>query len=114
MEATKNLFDTIFRLQLEGYKVVLAHPERYHYFKMQDYEDLVNRGVLFQINWLSLISYYSPEIQSITKELIAKNMVSFLGTDCHNMKHAVLYKECQIEQSWHDLYNSGRLLNSTL
>ena len=32
MEAPKNLFDIIFKLQLEGYKVVLAHPERYAYY----------------------------------------------------------------------------------
>ena len=114
MEAPKNLFDIIFRLQLEGYKVVLAHPERYHYFKMKDYEDLVSRGVLFQVNWLSLIGYYSLQIENKTQDLITENMVSFLGTDCHNMCHAELYKKCQTKKAWHDLYNSGKLLNSTL
>ena len=114
VEASKNLFDIIFRLQLEGYKVVLAHPERYHYFQMKDYKDLVSRGVLFQVNWLSLIGYYSPQIKNKTQDLIAENMVSFLGTDCHNMHHAELYKECQTKKAWHDLYNSGKLLNSTL
>ncbi|MEC9209410.1 MAG: CpsB/CapC family capsule biosynthesis tyrosine phosphatase [Bacteroidota bacterium] len=114
MEASKNLFDIIFKLQLEGYKVVLAHPERYHYFQMKDYKDLVTRGVLLQINWLSLIGYYSSQIKNITEDLIAQDMVSFLGTDCHNMNHAALYKKCQTKKAWHDLYNSGKLLNSTL
>ena len=114
MEASKNLFDIIFKLQLEGYKVVLAHPERYYYFQMQDYEDLVNRGVLLQINWLSLIGYYSTQIKNMTEDLIAQDMVSFVGTDCHNMHHAALYKKCQIKKAWHDLHNSGKLLNSTL
>jgi tyrosine-protein phosphatase YwqE len=63
MEAPKNLFDIIFKLQLEGYKVALAHPERYSFFTMDDYEELVNRGVLLQINWLSIIGYYSPQIE---------------------------------------------------
>tara|TARA_B110000196_G_C21089034_1_gene636567 strand:- start:559 stop:1296 length:738 start_codon:yes stop_codon:yes gene_type:complete len=114
MEAPNTLFDIIFKLQLEGYKVVLAHPERYHYFQMKDYEDLVNRGVLLQINWLSLIGYYSPQIRSKTEDLIAQNMVSFVGTDCHNMDHAQLYRKCQTKKAWHDLYNSGKLLNTTL
>ena len=114
MQAPQNLFDIIFKLQLEGYKVVLAHPERYHYFERKDYEDLVSRGVLLQINWLSLIGYYSPQIKNKTEDLIAQNMVSFVGTDCHNMQHAELYKKCQNKQAWHDLYNSGKLLNSTL
>lgn len=114
MEAPKNLFDIIFKLQLEGYKVVLAHPERYAFFIMDDYEELVNRGVLLQINWLSIIGYYSPQIEQKTKELIAAEMVSFIGSDCHNMNHAELYKKCQTKKAWHDLNNSSKLLNNTL
>ena len=114
MEAPKNLFDIIFKLQLEGYKVVLAHPERYAFFSMDDYEELVNRGVLLQINWLSIIGYYSPQIEQKTKDLIAADMVSFIGSDCHNMNHAELYKKCQTKKAWHDLNNSCKLLNNTL
>ena len=114
MEAPKNLFDIIFKLQLEGYKVVLAHPERYAFFTMDDYEELVNRGVLLQINWLSIIGYYSPQIEQKTKDLIAADMVSFIGSDCHNMNHAELYKKCQTKKGWHDLNNSSKLLNNTL
>jgi len=114
MEAPKNLFDIIFKLQLEGYKVVLAHPERYAFFTMDDYEELVSRGVLLQINWLSIIGYYSPQIEQKTKDLIAADMVSFIGSDCHNMNHAELYKKCQTKKAWHDLNNSSKLLNNTL
>ncbi len=114
VEAPKNLLEVIFKLQLEGYKIVLAHPERYYYFQMQDYEELVNKGVFLQINWLALIGYYSIEIKKKAEHLIVQNMVSFLGTDCHNMQHAKLYKKCQTKKAWHDLCNSGKLLNSTL
>ena len=114
MQAPNNLFDIIFKLQMEGYKVVLAHPERYEYYAKKDYEELVTRGVFLQINLLSLIGYYSPKIQQKVKELIAENQVSFVGTDCHNMNHAALYEKCQTQKDWHDLVNSGKLLNSTL
>ena len=114
IEASKNFFEIIFKLQLEGYKVVLAHPERYNYFDMQDYINLVDRGVFLQVNLLSLIGYYSPIIKRKTEDLIAANMISFLGSDCHNIKHAELYKKCQTKKAWHDLYNSGKLLNSSL
>ena len=114
MEAPKNLLDIIFKLQLEGYKVVLAHPERYAFFIMDDYEELVNRGVLLQINWLSIIGYYSPQIEQKTKDLISADIVSFIGSDCHNMNHAKLYKKCQTKKAWHDLNNSSKLLNNTL
>ena len=114
MQPPNNLFDIIFKLQLEGYKVVLAHPERYQYYEQEDYKELINRGVLLQINLLSLIGYYSSQIQTKTKELIAHNQVSFVGTDCHNMLQAELYEKCQIQKDWHVLLNSGKLLNSTL
>ena len=114
MEVPINLFDIIFKLQLEGYKVVLAHPERYGYYKQEDYDNLVNRGVLLQINLLSLIGHYSPQIKKKTEQLIAKGQVSFVGTDCHNMNHAELYEKCQTKKAWHDLVNSGKLLNATL
>jgi len=114
MEAPRNLFNIIFKLQLEGYKVVLAHPERYGYYKQEDYDNLMNRGVLMQINLLSLIGYYSTLIQKKTEHLIAHNQVSFVGTDCHNMMHAELYEKCQTKKAWYDLVDSGMLLNNTL
>ena len=70
--------------------------------------------VIMFYNFLSLISYYSPEIKVKAEYLIAQNMVSFIGSDCHNLKHSELYKLCQTKKSWHDLHNSGMLLNSTL
>jgi hypothetical protein len=30
------------------------------------------------------------------------------------MHHAALYEKCQTKKAWHDLHNSGKLLNSTL
>ena len=61
---------------------------------MEDYEELVRRGVLLQINWLSIIGYYSPQIMNKKlKHLIAADMVSFMGSDCHNMNHAELYRK---------------------
>jgi len=114
LEAPRNFLDIIFKLQLEGYKVVLAHPERYNYFQLKDYSDLVNRGVMFQINWLSLIGYYSKYVKNKTEILINNNMINFLGTDCHNLNHAELYKKCQLSSIWHNLHNNGQLLNNTL
>jgi len=114
MQAPRNLYDIIFKLQLEGYKVVLAHPERYNYYKMKDYEELISRGVIFQINLLSLIGYYSPQIKQKSVSLINKGMVRLVGTDCHNLGHAELYEKCQTQNSFHTLVNSGKLLNTTL
>ena len=114
IQAPRNLFEIIFKLQLEGYKVVLAHPERYNYYRMKDYEEFISRGVILQINLLSLIGYYSPHVKKKTESLINSGMVSLVGTDCHNMHHAELYKKCQNQKYWHVLVDSGKLLNASL
>ena len=114
LQLPNNLLEIIFKLQMEGYKVVLAHPERYNYYNQKDYDNLISRGVFLQINLLSLIGYYSHQIQKKARDLIAKNQVSFIGTDCHNINHVELYKKCQNQKDLHDLVNSGKLLNMTL
>ena len=114
IQEPRNLFDIIFKLQLEGYKVVLAHPERYNYYTIKDYKEFINRGVILQINLLSLVGYYSPQVKKKTESLINAEMVSLIGTDCHNMNHAELYEKCQTQKSWHDLVDSGKLLNANL
>ena len=114
LEAPRNLYDIIFKLQLEGYKLVLAHPARYQYLSLKDYEGLIDRGVLFQLNFLSMLGYYSNEVKNNAEMLIKKEMISFVGTDCHNMNHARLYSKCQTLSAWHDLVKSQKLLNSQL
>lgn len=114
LESPRNMDDIIFKLQLEGYVIVLAHPARYQYFSVEDYMSLHNRGVLFQLNLLSLIGYYSSQVKQNAELLINHNMVSFVGTDCHNMNHAKLYHKCQTLSSWHQLVKSGVLKNNKL
>lgn len=85
--------DFIFRISTQGYRPVLAHPERYQYMTLQKAEDLRDRGVLFQINTMSLTGYYSKEIQSMAIELIKRGWVDFLGSDCHNPGHLPVLKK---------------------
>ena len=114
MEAPPKFKELIFQLQLEGYKVILAHPERYPFMSMEDYKDLQSRSVFMQLNLLSLIGYYGTVVQNKANKMIEQGLISFVGTDCHHMGHAVLYKKCQTTRAWHQLVESGKLLNHTL
>ncbi len=87
IDAPINIDEIIFNLQLSGYNVVLAHPERYLYYGLQDYERLTSKGVLLQLNLLSITGYYSREVKKQAEKLINADLVSFVGTDCHNMRH---------------------------
>lgn len=114
IEAPPNFKELIFQLQVAGFKVILAHPERYPFMSMQDYEDLQSRSVFMQLNLLSLIGHYGAEAQVKANKMIEKGMISFVGTDCHHMGHTAIYEKCQTEKAWHQLVESGKLLNHTL
>lgn len=84
------LKDFIFKAISNGYRPLLAHPERYAYMTIEKAEELHGRGALFQVNMLSLIGFYSKPVQKIAEALISKGLVDFLGSDCHNMVQADL------------------------
>ena len=81
MQEPVNLDKIIFDLQTNGYNVVLAHPERYLYYSTNDLNNLVNSGVLLQINLLSMTGYYSPKVKKNVSKLVENNLVS--SPACH-------------------------------
>lgn len=89
------LKEFIFVATTRGYKLVMAHPERYQYL-MNDFgkvEDLKNRGVLFQINIPAILGAYNRPAQNLAIQLIEKGWVDFLGSDCHNQFHMDVLKK---------------------
>ena len=89
MNEPRFLKEAIFALRAAGYKPVMAHPERYIYFYDNEalLQDLISREVFMQVNLLSIDGYYSVPAKKLAEKLIKQKQVSFLGTDCHNLKH---------------------------
>lgn len=83
------LFDMLYDLQVEGYELVLAHPERYlYYFKnFNAFDKIKNAGAQFQLNLLSLVGYYGPESQKTAERLLQAGMIDFVGSDIHHQQH---------------------------
>lgn len=108
----------IFDLQVKGLIPVLAHPERYsYYFKNRGrYRQLHAAGAKFQVNLLSLAGAYGKEQRDVAEMLIADNLVDFIGTDLHNMRHADIIDEYLKTKQAHnhaDLLR-GKLINDRL
>jgi tyrosine-protein phosphatase YwqE len=83
------LLETIFQLEMAGYKPILAHPERYQYLIADKglLEDLIDRNILFQVNLLSLTGFYSKQVKDFGEMLVERDLVRFFGTDCHNARY---------------------------
>lgn len=79
---TKTIF---FELIRNGYKVILAHPERYRYMQDNDkmLEELLDMGVLLQGNYRSIFGYYGRDAKKAIKKFIKRKQISFLGSDIH-------------------------------
>lgn len=115
MTEPMNLKEFIFLATTKGYKPVLAHPERYLYLQsnFSKAEDLLNRGILFQLNISSISGHYSKAAQTIAQKLIDKGWVHLLGSDCHTLQHIQLLEETQSAKYFQKAI-SLPLLNNTL
>jgi protein-tyrosine phosphatase len=89
------LNEFIFLATTRGYKLILAHPERYLYLQQdfQKTQELLDRGVLFQMNISSITGYYSKPVQQMAFKLIDRGWVHWLGSDCHHLQHAKLIED---------------------
>lgn len=117
LEEARNFKTVIFELQILGYKPILAHPERYTYYhqKKEKYDELTDKGILLQLNNLSLIGYYSPHVLKAAEYIIDKKLHSFVGSDAHNIRHISIINEKVINSKMYQkACTSVELLNNTL
>lgn len=83
-----NYEDILQDLINHGYKVILAHPERYTTFQ-NDFsliERLHEMGILLQCNTGSFIRQYGKHAEKIATTLAKKNMIYALGSDMHHTR----------------------------
>ncbi len=80
-----NLYDVVFKMLQHKLIPILAHPERYTYVHENPSLicDLIDKGVLMQANYGSIIGQYGTNAQIIVKKFLKNNMIHFLGTDVH-------------------------------
>lgn len=111
-----NFKQFVFDLQIEGYKVILAHVERFTYWynNFDKYKQLKDRGIYLQINTVSLSGYYSNEEKKIAEKLVDEDMVDFIGSDMHNKNYLDALNSARYEKYVEKLVNSERLLNKQL
>lgn len=111
-----NFLSFIFNLQIEGYQVIMAHPERYSYWfnDFKKFEDLKNRSVLFQLNTVSLSGHYGKDVKKIAEKMIEKDMFDYVGSDMHNQHYMDSFIKARSEKAMKKLMDSRKLGNNLL
>ncbi|MBR5398452.1 MAG: hypothetical protein IK103_01510 [Bacteroidales bacterium] len=75
--------EILYSLALNGYRPIIAHPERYQYMTKRDYRTLKEKGYEFQLNFLSLAGYYGDAVLERAFDLLDNGMYNFTGSDFH-------------------------------
>lgn len=78
-----NFYQILRDLQRAGYRPLLAHPERYRYLELKDYEKIIKLGVHLQLNLGSIVDYYGETAAEKAQYLLQKGWYSDIGSDCH-------------------------------
>ncbi|MCM1451988.1 MAG: hypothetical protein NC102_07000 [Clostridium sp.] len=81
-----DLDDKLMRVKEAGFFPLLAHPERYMYMEMADYDRLHSQEIRLQLNLYSLFGMYGPEAEQKAKKMLKKGMYSAVGTDTHRLR----------------------------
>ena len=108
--------EMIFDMQMKGYEVILAHPERYPYLNVMGtrMEQLKNQGVFFQVNVLSLGGFYGDEAKKRAYQMLENGWVEFLGTDTHNTMYAQALVDLSNDRKVEKVLSKYEFLNKTL
>lgn len=79
-----------FDLQVNGLKIVLAHPER-NKGLVEEPERLLEwagKGVLFQLDLRSLEGRYGPRTRDLAQLMLASDLIHFIGSDAHRVSRS--------------------------
>lgn len=89
LSESPGISETIFDVEIKGYRPVLAHPERYtFYFKDKSrLKRFREKGCLMQLNLLSVVGYYGKDVKQLAEVLLKEKMYDLAGTDLHHDKH---------------------------
>jgi protein-tyrosine phosphatase len=79
------LLEICERMDTQGLRPVIAHPERTQSVLERPSlaQDLVERGWLLQVNASSLTARHGPEIEALAWGLVDDGLVSLVGSDGH-------------------------------
>jgi len=78
--------ETLFNLTMEGYRPIIAHPERYSALHNHPEKILhfIRHGGLLQVNAGSVLGGFGRTVQKISLWLIENQYAHFLASDAHS------------------------------
>lgn len=92
------LHETLKQIKAIGFYPILAHPERYIYMETDDYLELKEEDVKFQLNILSLGGYYGNTAKKKAEQMLKKGFYNIIGSDLHHEDAIELITGCRLDE----------------
>lgn len=79
--------DILHDIQVNGYKIILAHPERYTYLSYNDILEASKvKNVKLQINASSILGLNGRKAKKTVFKMMKQDIVDFVASDAHNLE----------------------------
>lgn len=80
------IFDHVFNLQKMGYKIIIAHVERYSYLSIEDIFEIKKLGIFLQVNCDSVLNIGNKSYSKKCIALLKNDLIDFVASDAHGIK----------------------------
>ncbi|WP_394925898.1 tyrosine-protein phosphatase [uncultured Robinsoniella sp.] len=94
-ESPQQVLQAVSQMQEKGYRVILAHPERYYF--MQDNPefiyDLIQRDCAMQINKGSIFGEFGTGAGRLAYAMLRSNLVQMVASDAHGYEGRTISME---------------------
>ena len=77
--------DICYDIIFQGFKVIVAHIERYAYLSIEDIIRIKQSGALIQTNASSILGQDKKVSKKVIKQLIKHQLIDIIATDTHSM-----------------------------
>lgn len=110
-EPISDFYDLVYNFKVMNKKIVLAHIERYDFYKIKEILILKEYGVLLQANSNSITGLSGSKIQKKVMQLLKANAIDFIASDIHSFRHNDLDKAFDIVKTKTNLEIANKLFN---
>ncbi len=87
-----DICEVVYEAQRLGYKVIVAHPERYLHFTIGTAFEIKDLGGLIQVNAESVVGKVKKTIKKLIKQMFQEGLIDFVASDVHANRENLLTK----------------------
>ncbi len=85
--------ELVYTFRVKGKQVVVAHPERFSYMDVHDWEKVRKEGGILQLTAKHILKKGRRPFNKRARKLLKKGLCDLVASDLHNVEGANLMKE---------------------